>query len=281
LFKHFLITRFNLRQPDWKASKNNKSVLTDAWHKNRFELFIDFCFNSVASQTNKNFEWLVFFDTTTPEKYKKIIVELETKMDNFTPIFVDGMDQFLPGIINHVASCNTPYLITSRLDNDDCIGKLYIENIQKQFYNQNFTAIDFVDGYTIQTHPSVKVGKRFDQYNPFISLIEKNENPKTVWSIRHSHWKREKHVIQIRNSRVWCSIIHDENKVNEFLGYGHVNISDLFKDISINQEKETVIKKDHVPQKKWKWQSTFNLISSYWNYGFKKFKKTMGLYKIK
>lgn len=280
MFKHFLITRFNLRRPDWTASKSNRAVLTEEWHKKRFGLFIDFCFHSVASQTNKNFEWLVFFDTTTPEKYRKVIADLETKMDNLIPVFVDGMDQFLPGIESYIANFDEEYIITSRLDNDDCIGKLYIEEIQKRFNNQDFTAIDFVDGYTIQTHPVVKIGKRLDQYNPFITLIEKNKNPKTVWStIRHSHWKREKNVVQVRNSRVWCSIVHDENKVMRFLGYGNVNISDLFNDIGLAPEKEASIKKHIVPQKKWKYQSTLNLISSYWNYGFKKLKKKLGFYK--
>ena len=175
MFKHFLITRFNLRKSDWTTSKKNKAVLTDEWHKNRFELFNDFCFHSVASQTNKNFEWLVFFDITTPKKYKKVIADLKTKMENFTPLFIDGMDLFLPSIQEYVANVKEDYIITSRMDNDDCIGKYYIEEIQKRFNKQQFTAIDFIDGYTIQTHPTIKIGKRFDQYNPFISLIEKTK----------------------------------------------------------------------------------------------------------
>lgn len=281
MFKHFLITRFNLRKSDWTTSKKNIAVLTDEWHQNRFDLFINFCFHSVASQTNKNFEWLVFFDVTTPSKYKMIISDLELKLKNFTPIFIDGMDMFLPSIQQYVSNLDEDYIITSRLDNDDCIGKFYIEKIQKMFDKQTFTAIDFIDGYTIQTHPSVKIGKRFDQYNPFISLIEKNQNPKTVWSIRHSHWKREKNVIQLRNLRVWASIIHQENKVNEFSGYGNVTISDMFNDICINHNKEVFIKTHVIPYKKWRLLSAINLISSYWNYGFKKFKKKLGVYKFK
>ena len=98
MFKHYLITRFNLRKPDWSVDKKNVAVLTDQWHDNRFEIFADYCFHSVKNQSNKNFEWLVFFDETTSSKYRQIIDSLKEQMPNFSPVFVDGMDNFLPEI---------------------------------------------------------------------------------------------------------------------------------------------------------------------------------------
>ncbi|NOY47953.1 MAG: hypothetical protein GXO84_07120 [Chlorobi bacterium] len=279
MFVHFLITRFNLRKDDWVTSKKNKVVLTDEWHKNRFELFDNYCFPSVNSQTNQNFQWLVFFDTTTPQKYKEHIATLEKKMHNFKPIFVDGMEAFLPSIKSYIENYNEDYLITSRLDNDDCISKFYIDEIQKKFNNQDYLALDYINGYTIQTSPSIKIGKRLDQYNPFITLIEKNENPKTVWHMRHSHWKKENNIIQIKDTKIWTSIIHEENKVNEFLGYGKVNLVDYFEDFEISNQKKEMILKDKIPQSKWRLQSFFNLCSSSWNLSYKNLKKSIGLYK--
>ncbi|WP_242120405.1 glycosyltransferase [Aestuariivivens sediminicola] len=281
MFKHFLITRFNLRNPDWTTSKKNKSVLTKEWHDNRFELFTNFCFESVKGQTNTNFEWLVYFDTTTPEKFKTIIRDLEKKMPNFIPIFIDGMSLFLPSITSYIAKCSEPYIITSRIDNDDCLGKQYIATVQKQFNRQDFMAVDFIDGYTIQTHPQIKIGKRLDQYNPFISLIEKNNNPKTVWSIRHSHWKREKHVLQLKGERHWASIIHEENKVNEFEGYGNVDVDIMFQNFAISKIWEQRIKAEAIPYSKWKFQSFLNRLESYWDYAFRNMKKALGVYKFK
>ncbi|WP_242086815.1 glycosyltransferase [Aestuariivivens sediminis] len=281
MFKHFLITRFNLRNPDWTTSKKNKSVLTEEWHENRFELFKDFCFESVAAQTNTNFEWLVYFDITTPEKYKTIIHTLQEKMDNFIPIFIDGMSLFLPSIKSYIEKCPEDYIITSRIDNDDCLGINYIKEIQSHFDKQDFLAIDFIDGYTLQIHPSIKLGKRLDQYNPFISLIEKNINPRTVWSIRHSHWKREKQVVQIKDKRLWASIIHQENKVNEFEGYGEVDLSRFFQNFVISTAWEKKIKENAIPQSKWKLQSTLNFMDSLWDYTFRNIKKAVGVYKIK
>ena len=47
MFKHFLITRFNLRKDDWTTNKKKIAVLTEEWHKNRFNLFTNY-FNHIA-----------------------------------------------------------------------------------------------------------------------------------------------------------------------------------------------------------------------------------------
>ena len=281
MFDHFLFTRFNLKASDWKVSKSNKEVLTDEWHKDRFQLFTDYCFSSVLSQSNQNFKWIVYFDVSTPDKYKRTIKSLETKMNNFIPLFIDGMDNFLPEIKSYISQSDKKYVITSRLDNDDCIGKYYIEEIQKRFNSQDFMALDFIDGFTIQTHPSVKIGKRMDQYNPFITLIEKNENPKSVWHVRHSHWKREKNVTKIRDVRIWVAIIHQENKINSFVGYDDIDLDNFFELFIISKKEQQNIKDNYIPFSKWKKQSRSNYFSSYWNYTFKNLKKSLGIYKIK
>ncbi len=281
MFTHFLITRFNLRKDDWKFSKKKEALLTNEWHKNRFKLFNDFCFSSVSSQTNKNFKWLVFFDITTPNEFRKVISEMKSKMDNFIPLFINGMDDFYPSIKSYVSNYNKSYIITSRIDNDDCISKFYIEEIQKRFNKQDFMVLDFVDGYTIQTQPTIKIGKRLDQFNPFISLIEKGNNVKTVWHTRHSHWKREKNILQIRDVRIWASIIHHENKVNKFFGYSRVNLNHFFEDFTISSEQKKSILTNLIPYSKWKIQSFFNMLNSYWNLTFKNIKKWLGVYKYK
>ena len=159
--------------------------------------------------------------------------------------------------------------------------RFYVEEVQKRFDNQEFMAIDFVDGYTVQTQPSVKIGRRFDQYNPFISLIEKNENPKSVWFVRHSHWKREKNIEQVRGLRIWASVIHHENMVNEFLGYGDVDLDVFFKEFKLSDQKKKEILKNILPNTKWKFQGLRNLNASYWNYTFKNLKKKLGVYRYK
>jgi hypothetical protein len=172
-YKHYIITRFNLRKSDWTTGQNKIPVLTDQWHDNRFELFVNYCFPCVANQTNDNFEWLVFFDENTKPKYRRMIEDLQAQLSGFSPIYVDGMDAFYPSIQAIIKDCNTPYLITSRLDNDDCLSQYYVETVQNQFSQQDFLALDFVNGYTLQLDKQYKLGKKLHVFNPFISLIEK------------------------------------------------------------------------------------------------------------
>ncbi|WP_197429323.1 glycosyltransferase [Winogradskyella endarachnes] len=281
VYKHFLITRFNLRNPKWVADKKNAPILTDQWHDNRFKLFNDFCFESVNNQTNKNFQWLVFFDTTTPQKYRDIIDSFKSRMDNFYPIYIDGMDLYLPSIKDYISNFNEEYIITSRLDNDDCISKYYIEEVQKRFNKQHFMAIDFIDGYSLQIKPNVKIGKRIDQYSPFISLIEKNDNPKTVWSASHSHWKREKNVQFVRHVNLWTAVSHLENKVNGFGGYGKVNIDDYLNTFIISKNQQDYIKQHIIPANNFEYYNFKMRLKSHFNYQYKNLKKALGVYKYK
>lgn len=279
MFKHFLITRFNLRRSDWSTNKKNVAVLTDEWHKNRFELFTNYCFPSVKSQVNTNFEWLVFFDTTTPDIYKTLISELQKEMPNFIPLFIDGMDYFLDGVKDYIKKYNSEYVITSGLDNDDCISVNYIDEIQKRFNNQSFLALDFVDGYTIQTQSKLKIGKKLHLYNPFISLIEKSTNLITVCDVSHRIWKKEKRIQQVKHVRTWASVIHHENKVNEFTGYGSVDIAGFLEVFKLSNKQKVFIKSHYVPVSKWQIQSAINCISSYRIVLYKNLKKKLGLYK--
>lgn len=279
IYKHYIITRFNLRKSDWITGKNKTELLTDDWHDNRFELFTNFCFPSVATQTNKNFEWLVFFDASTKPKYRNIIEKLQLQFNGFSPIYVDGMDTFFPSIQEIIKNCNTPYLITSRLDNDDCLSKYYVESVQNHFTKQDFLALDFVNGYTMQIGKQFKLGKKLHAFNPFISLIEKNDNPMTVWSKNHAEWKHESRIKIISNRPIWMSIIHLENKVNEFTGYGLLNEKNILEDFNIKKEKKINILKNLKPSYSWFLQNITNQISSCFNYNFKILKRRLGFYK--
>lgn len=279
MFKHFLITRFNLRKSDWNTNKNNQSVLTDEWHRNRFKLFTDYCVPTIVSQTNQDFEWLVFFDTSTKTEFRTIVDTLQAEIPNFKPFYVDGVAAFNPTLTNYIAKSDTDYIITSGLDNDDSLHKDYINEVQSYFNQQDFLYLDFVDGYTLQIRPEARVGKKLHPFNPFASLIEKNDNAQSIYFREHHHWKREKRVLQIRHKRIWSSVIHSENMVNEFTGYDAVDISKFFESFAIDKTIQTDIKQRIEPQSTWKTQSFKNKLSSNWIFFTKRLKKQLGFYK--
>lgn len=283
MFKHYLITRFNLRNPDWNVTKNNETLLTDEWMEDRMWLFESFCFPSVAAQTNKDFNWLIFFDTTTPEKYKKAITDLISDKANIKAFYINGMPEFYPAIQQFISkdSQDVPFLITSRIDNDDCIHKNFINEVQSKFKSQEYQAVDVIEGYSLQVEPRYILGKKEHIFNPFISLIEKNENPKTVWFNDHTLWKKETRITQITDKRLWMSIIHEKNKVNEFDGYDNVKWNDINKDFIVSDKMNSLIEKELIPYKNWMFLSLKNRLYVKLVLLSKKIKKALGVYKIK
>ncbi|WP_372745109.1 glycosyltransferase [Lutibacter sp.] len=279
MFQHYIITRFNLRKDDWTTTKNNEKVLSDSWLKERFELFENYCFSSVKNQTNQNFKWLVFFDISTPDSYKRKVEEFQKSFNNFVPFFIDGMNNFLPEIIKNIKKLDDKqYIISSRLDNDDCLHKDYVQVIQSYFDCQNHLAIDLIDGYTLQTGKKVHIGLKKQLYNPFISLIEKKDNFKSVWfRSQHGAWKYEKNIVRITNKRLWICVVHSSNKVNLFTGYGNVDPKILIN-FNIASNKINQLISNVKPVKKWVLKSLYNRIDSLFECYFKDFKKTLGLY---
>jgi hypothetical protein len=278
IYHHYIITRFNLRRVGWSTARNGSLVLTDDWLANRFILFEKFCLTSMQNQTNKNFTWLVFFDIDTPEKYRQKAMEYNLRLPNFQPFFINGMPEFLPSIQNEIRKNIRPYTISSRLDNDDCVSKNFINEIQLNFEKQNFLVLDFPDGYTLQINPSIKIGKRKQLFNPFISIIEKNEGAKSVWQREaHSSWKKEKNLKRINDKRIWMSIIHFENKKNKYEGYGKVNVEEVFENFVLDNElKSKIINRPHSITTKL--ESAQNNLSSHWRTLYKDIKRKTGLY---
>ncbi|MBD3582615.1 glycosyltransferase [Flavobacterium selenitireducens] len=283
MFRHYLITRFNLRKKGWDVTKNNEALLTDAWMDDRLRLFGDYCVPSVAAQTNRDFTWLLFFDSTTPERFRSVAEALVSDMGNARIFYIDGMDAFYPEIKKFVtADANSSkYLITSRMDNDDCIHRDYIQSIQNEFKSQDYRAIDIIKGYSLQVEPQFMLGKKEHAFNPFISLIEKNDDPKTVWFNDHNLWKRETRITQLGNKRLWMSIIHGKNKVNEFDGYDDVSWQKVSQDFVLSAEVREKITRELLPHRKWRFTSFRNRLYVKLVLASKLIKKSLGIYRLK
>ena len=283
MFEHFLITRFNLKNPNWGLTKNNEAILDEKWMEERMILFENYCLSSVANQTNTNFKWLLFFDTTTSDFYKNKISVLLQKFPHFVSLYIDGMDLFYESLSNYITenAKGKPYIISSMIDNDDSIHKDYIKEVQSQFNIQDFLAVDFINGYTLQIEPEILLGKKDHIFNPFISLIEKNDKPKTVWFYEHNIWKKEPRIKSIYGKRMWMSVIHGKNKVNLFDGYGDVDWGKVSNEFIVSAAAKNKIANEIIPQSKWWFKSLRNYLFVKKVWFSKVFKKTIGVYKFK
>lgn len=283
MFKHYLITRFNLNNPDWSTTKNKELLLTDEWMSHRLELFKNYCLPSVIGQQNKNFKWLIFFDSSTDDRFKEQIDKLLANKSFIYHFYIDGMPKFIPSILEFITkdAIGIDYIISSRLDNDDCIHRDFINEIQNQFNEQDFMAIDVVKGYSLQISPKFMLGKKEHVFNPFLSLIEKTDNFQTIWKTDHNLWKKENRILKIKDKRLWLSIIHNKNKVNEFDGYGNVSWDMVSKDFKVSPKTFLKVKNEIVHCNNWKWLSFKNKLYVRYVMFSKTFKKSIGLYKLK
>ena len=283
MFNHLLVTRFNLRNPEWDVTKNNEKLLTNDWMEERMWFFENFCFPTILAQTNQNFEWLLYFDISTPEKFKTRISELIQNQLNFKVFYIDGMPQFYDELKKYISAIpnKKPYLITSRIDNDDSVHKDFINEIQLEFKQQDYLVLDIIKGYSLQIRPTVMLGKKEHIFNPFMSLIEKNDDPKTIWYYHHNMWKKETRIKQMNHKRLWIAVIHEKNKVNNFNGYDNVKWNKLKSDFVLSEEANVLIKNELLPHNKWLKLSLKNKIIVKYKVISKSFKKFFGVYKLK
>ena len=209
-FKHLLLTRFNVRHAPWRTDKHGNAVLTDEWLEHRFDLFDRYCFPSVAAQTCRDFQWLVFFDEATPAKQRQRLDRYRA-LASFQPEFVTE-DTLLDVVRERAAGAST--LITSRLDNDDAIHREVIARVQAQLPVEGLELVNFFEGYFAARDRIVRVEH---PSNMFISMIEPvgSEPFRTVWCSEHTKLDRLGPILQVTDIPGWISVIHDRNLSNE------------------------------------------------------------------
>ncbi|MCP5005213.1 MAG: hypothetical protein GY941_14950 [Planctomycetes bacterium] len=181
----------------------------------RFDLFDRFCYPSVRSQTNQNFKWLVFFDENTPDQFKQKI-DAYTRWKNFIPFYCESLSNLNIGnIIRANMSTDAKHLITTRLDNDDAIGKKFIETVQRNFLVQDFEFINMTNGYIYNQNRLY-----FERHlsNPFLSLIETVADCRTVWCKGHRKVASIGKVRQIEIDPLWFQIFHNKTATPRIVG---------------------------------------------------------------
>ncbi|WP_161799596.1 glycosyltransferase [Pseudarthrobacter siccitolerans] len=209
-FTHLVLTRFNVR------NFYHKSEPSDYWLRQRMALFRRYCLPSFAGQSVNTFTWLVFFDAETPDWLRK---EVEVASQGvFNAVYVPGefTKTFLSDTVAH--HCSTPFVITTRVDNDDAVAFDFVEQIQASFDNQELLFVNLVNG---AQYSNGKTYLRPYTRNPFSSLIENitHQPPLTVFAEHHYKIDECAPVLNIRTSHpMWLQVVHGGNVLNEIVG---------------------------------------------------------------
>lgn len=205
-FTHILLTRFNV-----KTGFRSVGTLDADWLAHRFDLFETFCLPSLRAQTQPDFRWLVFFDEETPEPFRERIERI-AEWPTFCPVYISGLaPDALPSVIRPYL--DRPYLITSRMDNDDAVARDFVATIQRAFDRQPCEFINPLCGYQLDL-ASARLYTLRSPANPFISLIESSDNPSTVWARPHNRLHTLGPTRNLDARPLWLQVIHDRNVRN-------------------------------------------------------------------
>ena len=283
MFDHYLMTRFNLKNPLAEPASNSNELSTDAWSDQQMWVFENCCFKSIAAQSNMNFIWLLYFDSATAAVYKERIKKLIADAPNIEAFYIHGMPALCPATQKYIEdrSRKIPYLITTRIDYNSILHKDFIHEVQKKFKSQSYRLLNFTKGYVLQLSPVVMLGKKEFVLSPFASLIEKNTNPKTIWSNEPLVWKKERRITALINKRLWISVIDKPELESVFDGYDDVKWESLQDGFIVSKKAAERIQEHQLPYRQWRRLSLKNKIGIKYKVISKTFKKALGIYQIK
>ncbi len=219
--QHFILTRFNILL--WQKDKEGDKVRTSKWLEHRFSLFENYCLPSIKNQTYQDFEWIVLFDSMTPEIYKTRILEFQSICPQLIPVFISPQEGrhfakiFREEVIKRLKARR---VVTTYLDNDDALDIRFVEDLRRRALTVNDgTFIRYNYGYQFYTDNNYMMQIHYPR-NHFVSVVE-NGNPCTMKGIYgyggHYHINEiEGAVIEnISNQPMWCEIIHERNMIND------------------------------------------------------------------
>ena len=220
--KHYLVTQWNCDLYDL------------GWLQRRKKIFERFTLPSVKAQNNKNFEWLLVSDSRTPNEFKQILNsydasviyhDFENHVWKYPPVPDETLMQrsvrletIGEVVADYIGKQDVDYIITSRLDNDDCIAFDYIDNVQKHskifWDSQNKFWLSFVRGYKWNED---NIFPHSSKWNSFLSFIEPPENLKTAYQCCHTLAGASGYPVNILRRGLppfWLEVIHGENVLN-------------------------------------------------------------------
>ena len=207
--KHFIFCRYNTGM-----FSSNVYKITDplTWMAHRLPKYCRLL-TSLKNQTNQNFHFVVALDPDTPENWKDSVRKTtENYIDNFTIIY-DIHQIWVNSIV-----IKEDWVITSRIDNDDCYKNYFVDSISKAFRYKK----EVLDVMGVQIDE--KTGKKYTSgrikpNSPFISLVEANKGIlSTCYDRPHSIMGEKYDARWISDEIHYIQYIHDRNVTNTIRG---------------------------------------------------------------
>ena len=213
MIEHLLLTRMNVITP---FGSPGASLDRDRL-AHRFALFERYTVPSVMAQARATpFTWILFSHPDTPDEFKARLAGHTRK----SPwIHIEWRAEF-DGVSARQAVAKllrpeTRRVITSRVDNDDSIGRTFMDVLKaeaaKAPLDRGGSFINFDLGYHLHAGAVYRAEHRS---NLFCSAVEEREGFKGVYGVKHVDLESLYPVVHVRSRRHWLTVIHDRNASN-------------------------------------------------------------------
>ncbi|MCF1750317.1 glycosyltransferase [Mariniradius sediminis] len=218
--KHFVFSRFNVQYLEMVPF--NLGLDPEKWMEERIQLFFDYCYPSVRHQSQKNFQWVVFFDSRTP----KVLLDQISAHDadgiiefKFTDHW-DKMDSEILNILKAVEN-DVDLIISSRLDCDDALSEKFVQTIQTKVTQEKCQppyALNCSNGIILDVNSGIYYRKMM-RSNPFISMVQdKDSLDRSIFGLQHQVVSDQINTIEIEDPKMWLQVVHGGNLVNKSSG---------------------------------------------------------------
>lgn len=202
---------------------------TVEWLEHRFGLFERYCLPSMAGQTCGDFEWIVLFDSSTPERFKDRVEGFRKDCPQLVPVFVKPENGryfaqiFRDEVVKRLSlreQGRAGRVLTTYLDNDDALDPGFVEDVQRRSESlPDGTFISYTHGYQYYTDYNYMLRIRYPN-NHFISVVESGDTAalRTVYGYG-SHYYLDKlkgvRIERVKDLPLWCEVIHGKNMSND------------------------------------------------------------------
>ncbi|MCR5688331.1 MAG: putative rhamnosyl transferase [Lachnospiraceae bacterium] len=223
-----VITRFNLasryryRKLYADVPEGHYIFLDEDYLEKRFALFEKYTFPSFEAQTDADFRWIVMFHADTPARFREKIDAFSEKLTVFEPWFLDDdeSDRFLEIIKDRLSEYDDTGVITVRVDNDDMIGRDFVEIAKQHLADSEGTfVLTFPRGlqYDMRTGRCMKYTYVNNHFMCHASAPGSHDT--NIYSFQHTDVDKvvsgEHKIIVKTELPMWVEIVSGTNCVNE------------------------------------------------------------------
>lgn len=222
--------------------KPERDRLNENYLSERFDFFEKHTFLSIYNQTCKNFKWIIMFHSETPQLFKDRIEKLQQKLPQMKILYVPEDKNWSDLLTNFLKEdCQSEWIATSRLDNDDEFESSYEKTLQAIKLKDSDFIISFPDGYIYDNKRNIIIKNTKISNNCITLVARKNSDKIHSLALDHSKICDLDSPFEIKTYRdgkgKWIVNIHDLNLANR-TKYSFKNMiwskEFLYKNSSVN-----------------------------------------------